>query len=115
MLTLNLDIPQPPERTAPSLPDEVVADLRSLIGDTTVSRFAAEETLAHKGVDGLFRLFAARVGDNLDAWCVSGDWPDRPQSAGELVAELVEAGEFDPTNPADARLLRKALDVAERD
>lgn len=107
---LAIEIPEVPERPTPNIDQETRETLRALIRDTTVSRHAAEEEQAHNGLDGLFRLFAARVIDNLDAWLVSGDWPDRPRTAAELVTELVESGEFDLASPADARLLRHALD-----
>lgn len=114
MPTLNVEIPAVPERCPPDIPEPTVADLRTLIRDTTVARAAAEETLNHEGIDGLCRLLVARVIDNLDAWIACGDWPDRHQTAAELLAELVEEGEFDLANPADAQLLRKALSTGEK-
>lgn len=113
MTDLTVPLPPVPERPKPDLAKEHVDTVVEILNSTTVSRFAAEEELAHRGLDGVFAIFVARLVDNLFAWTASGDWPDRRRTAGELVAELVESGEFDLNNPADARLLRLALDTAE--
>lgn len=110
MPTVNITVPDVPTRTAPVLDDQTVADLRTLVTDTTVSRAAAEEALAHEGVDGVVRLVAARVADNLNAWVASGDWPDRHRTPAEVVAELADDGELDPDNPVHVALLRKVGD-----
>lgn len=111
---LTVSIPKAPERVAPDLPEGLMTDLREVLDSTTISRTAAEETRAHTGIDGLYRMFVQRLVDNLTAWQVSGDWPDRDRTELELVAELAEDGELDLSNPADARLLRRALNEAER-
>lgn len=105
---LSHDVPTPPERVKPTVPDGTVTDLIDLVNSTTLSRFAAEEELDHGGIDALYRLFTARVVDNITAWAASGDWPDRRRTAAEVVAELVEAGELDLDDPAAVRLLNQA-------
>lgn len=108
-INLTVSIPEVPDRVAPDLPEALMGDLLEVLNSTTLSRFAAEETLDRDGIDGLYRMFVQRLVDNLTAWEASGDWPDRHRTAPELVAELAEDGELDLNDPADVRLLRRAL------
>lgn len=113
MTDWNVTLPPIPDRPRPDLPDGTFQQVLDLINSTTVSRFAAEETMAHGGIDALYRLFVARLVDNLTAWRASGDWPDRRQTAAELLAELADEGDLDLTDPANMRLLQQALNETE--
>lgn len=106
---LTVSIPEVPERVAPDLPEGLMGGLLDVLNSTTLSRFAAEETLDHEGIEGLYRMFVQRLVDNLAAWEASGDWPDRHRTALEMVAELAEDGDLDLNDPADVRLLQRAL------
>lgn len=109
-ITLTATLADLPERTPPTIDPATVADIRSILHSTTVSRFAAEEVLANDGIDALFALFAARVQDNLNAWVASGDWPDRPRSKAEFLLELAQEGELDLNDPAVEAQVRQGLD-----
>lgn len=90
-----VNLPPTPERTPPDIRPADGTALRNLIAHTKVSRADAEYVRDTEGVDGLFRLFADRVRNNLDSWLACGDYSDRPFTAAEVLAELAADGDLD--------------------
>lgn len=89
-------LPDLPTFTPPTLPEGVADTLRQIVFSTKLSRAAVvtsqPEDVAH--------LTAQRINDNLTAWLITGDWPDRPRTRAEMIAELLEDGSIDEVDAA---------------
>lgn len=94
-------LPDLPTFTAPTLPEGTAETLRQIIYGTKLSRADVETSQP----EAVVHMTAKRIEDNLSMWLLTGDWPDRPRTRAETIAELLADGDIDEVEAA--ALMRK--------